>query len=115
MATEWGITKFRKDRDVKFRITQKDNGAIVPIVDMPDFTLKFYIENRETQVVTATKAGGALTGCYEDGGYIFVNIPADTFAEGKMVIERCPEIADASFSDNEYNPSRGVVTNYYFF
>jgi len=115
MATEWGVINLKKEKDNKIVVNLDESGATIPVADMPDFTLKFYIENRETSAITATKVGEVLTGCYESGGFILVNIPADTFAAGRMVVAQEPSNTDATFTDGTFDPSKGTVTDITFF
>ena len=78
MATEWGRTTFLTTKDVKIRIKWYDtSGVLHTLGTMPDFTFNFWIENRESTKLTATKVGEMLTNCYinEEDGYLYINIP----------------------------------------
>jgi hypothetical protein len=112
MATEWGITTFLTTKDLKVRIPFRNtDGDLYTLATMPDFTLKFWIENRESTKLTATKVGEMLTNCYidEEDGYLYVNIPKNTFSAGRLCVAFEPIITDETFDDGTFEPSAGKI------
>ena len=112
MATEWGRTTFLTTKDVKIRIKWYDtSGVLHTLGTMPDFTFNFWIENRESTKLTATKVGETLTNCYidEEDGYLYVNIPKNTFSAGRLCVAFEPIITDETFSDDTFEPSAGKI------
>lgn len=114
---EWGDTVFLTTSDVKVRVKWYDtNGVLHTLGTMPDFTFKFWIENRESTKITATKAGETLTNCYinEEDGYLYINLPKNTFSAGRLCVSSEPVFTDTTFIDNTFEPSAGKVTRYLY-
>ena len=112
MATEWGRTTFLTTKDLKVRIPFRNtDGDLYTLATMPDFTLKFWVENRESTKLTATKVGELLTNCYidEEDGYLYVNIPKNTFSAGRLCVAFEPTITDGTFLDGTFEPSAGKI------
>ena len=112
---EWGDTVFLTTSDVKVRVKWYDtNGVLHTLGTMPDFTFKFWIENRESTTLTATKSGETLTNCYinDEDGYLYVNIPKNTFAAGRLCVAFEPVFDDITFDDETFEPSAGKITIY---
>lgn len=114
---EWGDTVFLTTSDVKVRVKWYDtNGVLHTLGTMPDFTFKFWIENRESTKITATKAGETLTNCYinEEDGYLYINLPKNTFSAGRLCVSSEPVFTDTTFIDETFEPSAGKVTRYLY-
>ena len=112
MKTEWGRTTFLTTKDLKVRIPFRNtDGDLYTLATMPDFTLKFWVENRESTKLTATKVGETLTNCYidEEDGYLYVNIPKNTFSAGRLCVAFEPTITDGTFLDGTFEPSAGKI------
>ena len=112
MKTEWGRTTILTTKDLKVRIPFRNtDGDLYTLATMPDFTLKFWIENRESTKLTATKVGEMLTNCYidEEDGYLYVNIPKTTFSAGRLCVAFEPTITDGTFIDGTFEPSAGKI------
>ena len=113
MSTEWGRLNYLTTSDVKIRFKWHGSDGKTHTIDtMPDFTFKFYIENRKTTALTASKSGSELTNCYinEEDGYLYVNIPKNTFAAGNLCFASEPVFGDLTFDDETFEPSLGFVT-----
>ena len=115
METEWGKTTFLTTKDLKVRIPFRNtDGDLYTLATMPDFTLKFWIENRESTTLTATKSGETLTNCYinDEDGYLYVNIPKNTFSAGRLCVAFEPVFDDTTFTDETFETSAGKITIY---
>jgi hypothetical protein len=113
MYNEWGYNgKYKRTFDAKIgiRIKSKISGEYYTAADMINFVLKLYIAGRESVKVTASCEDLTPTGCViQEDGLIIINIPANTFQAGYVVLAYEPEITDVTFVDGKYQPSIGKL------
>lgn len=113
MYNEWGYNgKYKRTFDAKIgiRIKSKTTGVYYTAADMINFVLKLYIAGREATKVTASCEDLTPTGCViQEDGLIIINVPANTFAAGQVVLAYEPEITDVTFPDSKYQPSIGKL------
>ncbi len=114
MKTEWGTKRFLTTADVKLQLAMFDqNGNPYTVENRPDFVVKLWILNRRGTIFTTSKVGTIYTGCYVgEDDQVYVNIPKNTFAPGRLCIAFEPTVVDDSFSDGTYEPSVGTITEY---
>ena len=105
---------FAKEYDMELSFTLKTNsGVVFTAATMPEFEADFYIENRETETLTASFTDGVENNCnITEGGTITAYIPGGTFSEGgRLYLAIKTHATSTNFEDTTFDDYVLVDTN----
>jgi len=97
---------FAKEYDMELSFTLKTNsGVVFTAATMPEFEADFYIENLETETLTASFTDGVENNCnITEAGKITAYIPGGTFSEGgKLFLAIKTHATSVNFADTTFD------------
>ena len=97
---------FAKEYDMELSFTLKTNsGVVFTAATMPEFEADFYIENWETQKLTASFTDGVKVNCtITEAGKITAYIPGGTFSKGgKLFLAIKTHATSVNFADTTFD------------